>query len=292
MSVNCLVASPLAKGLFTKAIAQSGASFTRNGAMLKAAEEEGLKIQQRFSAASINDLRNLPADTLLKRGSGMYRPIIDGYVLPDQIAAIFGAGKQNDVALLTGWNEDEGLIFSPVKNAADYRVQAAQENGPDSATFLKFYPGTTDVEAAKSQLNFSRDIIFGVQNFAWANLQKGQGKKVYVYRFTRIVPATGEYKKYGAFHTGEVPYAYNNLRFVNRPWEPVDRELSNTMSDYWANFVKTGDPNGASLPQWPLYNQEKKVMLLGNRAEAGPLPDEAALQFLYNKLVSQERKPF
>jgi para-nitrobenzyl esterase len=263
MSVNCLVASPLAKGLFTKAIAQSGASFTRNGATLKAAEEEGLKMQQRFGASSINDLRNLPADTLLKRGGGMFRPIIDGYVLPDQIAAIFEAGKQADVALLTGWNEDEGLLFGPIKNAADYRIQAAQENGPDSSTFLKFYPGTTDAEAAKSQLNYSRDLIFGVQNFAWANLQKGQGKKVYVYRFTRIVPATGEYKKYGAFHTGEVPYAYNNLRFVNRPWEPVDRELANAMSAYWTNFVKTGDPNGASLPTWPLYNEEKKVMLFG-----------------------------
>jgi para-nitrobenzyl esterase len=292
MSVNCLVASPLAKGLFNKAIAQSGASFTRNNTTLKAAEEEGLKVQQRLGAASINDMRKLPADSLQKRGGGRYRPLVDGYVLPDQIANIFGSGKQNDVALLTGWNEDEGLLFGPVKNAVDYRKEVAQENGSDSATFLKFYPGSTDAEAAKSQLNFSRDLIFGVQNFAWANLQSSQGKKVYVYRFTRKVPATGEYRKYGAFHTGEVPYAYDNLRFVNRPWEPADRELANMMSAYWANFIKTGDPNGPAVPAWPLYtNNDKQIMLLGTKAEAVPLPDDASLQFLYNKLANQ-KSPF
>ena len=121
-----------------------------------------------------------------------------------------------------GWNENEGLLFGPIKKAADFKKQAADQYGNDAATFLKYYPATDDSAASVSQYNFSRDQIFGVQNYTWANVASKQGKKVYVYRFTRKVPATGEYVKYGAFHTGEVPYAYDNLKFVGRPWEPVD----------------------------------------------------------------------
>src|SRR5207249_7848787 len=127
----------------------------------------------------------------------------------------------------------------------------------------QFYPADNDSEAAVSQLKLSRDMIFGVQNYTWANLQSEHGSKVYVYRFTRKVPATGEYVKYGAFHTGEVPYAYDNLKFVNRPWQPVDRELANIISSYWVNFAKSGDPNGTCLPQWAAYTiTDKKIMVL------------------------------
>ena len=173
-------------------------------------------------------------------------------------------GKENKVGLLTGWNEDEGLMFGPPKKAEDFKKDAEKNYGADAQTFLQYYPAGTDEEAMTSQLKLSRDQIFGAQNYAWANVQSSQGSKVYVYRFTRKVPATGEYVKYGAFHTGEVPYAYDNLKFVNRPWEQVDHELANIMSSYWANFVKTGDPNGKGLPVWDAYNTtDKKIMELG-----------------------------
>ena len=134
-------------------------------------------------------------------------------------------------------------------------------------------------------MKLSRDQIFGAQNYAWANVQSSQGSKVYVYRFTRKVPATGEYVKYGAFHTGEVPYAYDNLKFVNRPWEQVDHDLANIMSSYWANFVKTGDPNGKGLPVWDAYNTtDKKIMELGVQSQTKTIPDAASLDFLYKKM--------
>lgn len=285
MSVNCLVASQLAKGLFKKAIAESGASFLKGNPTLQEAEQDGIKTAEALKVSSITDLRNIPAEELLKKAQGMRRPIIDGYVLPGAISNIFAAGKENDVTLLTGWNEDEGLLSGPIKNASDFHKEVAQQYGADSTTFFKYYPAATDSEAALSQLKISRDMIFGVQNYTWANVESSQGKKVFVYRFTRKVPATGEYVKYGAFHTGEVPYAYGNLKFVNRPWEAVDHQLSQIMLSYWVNFITAGNPNGKGLPEWPVYTaNNKQIMELGVKQEAKHLPDQTALDFMYTQM--------
>ncbi len=286
MSVNCLVASPLAKGLFGKAIAQSGANFSRGSATLAQSEEDGLQVARTLNAPTLAELRSISARELLVKGKGRHSPIVDGYVLPESIAALFTAGKQHNVALLTGWNENEGLMSGPLKDAEMFRKEAEAQYGTDAKSFLQFYPAGSDAEAAASQANLSRDMRFGVQNYTWANVQgKGGKTRVYVYRFTRKVPATGEYVKYGAFHTGEVPYAYDNLRFVNRPWEPTDHALAGFMSSYWANFVKTGNPNGKGLPEWPAYAaSDKMIMALGEKPEAKPLPDAAALDFIAAKM--------
>lgn len=284
MAVNCLVASPLAKGLFNKAIAESGANFARPNTPLAQAEANGLKTMQALGAASLAELRAKPAAEIQQKAR-TGGPVIDGYVLPEPVARIFASGKQNDVALLTGWNEDEGLTSGPMKNAVDYQKQMEQQYGANAQKLLQHYPASTDAEAAASQLRMARDMIFGVQNYAWANSQSQQGKPVYVYRFARKLPATGEYAKYGAFHTGEVAYAYDNLRFIDhtlRPLEPIDDKLAREMSTYWVNFIKTGNPNGSGLPQWPLYTTTgKQVMILDEKTQAQPIPDAASLDFLY-----------
>jgi para-nitrobenzyl esterase len=288
MSVNCLVASPIAKGLFRKAIAQSGASVLGGGKTLQQAEQDGEKVGLALKANSIAELRQKTTEEIQKVG-GRSGVIIDGYVLPEAIANIFASGKENKVDLLTGWNEDEGLLFGPIKNASDYVKQAEQQYGSDKETFLKFYPAVNDAEAASSQLKVSRDMTFGVQNYSWANIQSARGtSNVYVYRFKRKVPATGDYLKYGAFHTGEVPYAYDNLKFVNRPWLPVDHELATIMSSYWANFAKTGNPNGKGFPVWPAYKpSDKKIMMFTEKSFAEKLPDEDALNFIYVRMSSK-----
>ncbi|GAB3714164.1 carboxylesterase family protein [Spirosoma flavus] len=287
MSVNCMVATPLAKGLFNKAIAESGAGFARPYPSLQQAEEAGQKMAQTLGVSTLAELRAKPAEEILKKGQGR-GPVIDGYVLPQSIADIFAAGQENDVTLLTGWNEDEGMNFGQMKNAEAYRKQIQEQYGERADEFLKFYPGTTDAEAATSQRNMSRDMIFGAQNYTWANIQSKKGKKVYVYRFARKIPATGEYAKYGAFHTGEVPYAYDNLQFIDkslRPLEPVDNELAKQMSTYWANFTKTGNPNGKGLPQWPIYaTDSRQIMIFGDQSKAAPLPDGPALDFLFTTM--------
>ncbi len=288
MSVNCLVASPLAKNLFQKAIAESGASLVSGpfgGTTLQMAEQDGEKTADSLHALSLSDLRKIAAEELMKAPQTLHGPIIDGYVLPEAIGSTFTQGKENKVSLLTGWNEDEGLLFGPLKTAYAFRKDAEKNYGTDAQTFLQYYPATTDSIAAISQLKLSRDQIFGVQNYTWANVQSSHGSKVYVYRFTRKVPATGEYIKYGAFHTGEVPYAYDNLQFVNRPWQQADHELATIMSSYWANFAKTGNPNGNGLPEWEAYNTtDKKIMMFGLKAETKHIPDAASLDFLYKKI--------
>ena len=289
MSVNCLVASPLAKGLFNKAIAESGASFINSfgSTTLQQAEDGGVKTAAALNANSIDALRKMTAAELMKAQT-MRGVILDGYVLPQSIADIFAANKENKVALLTGWNENEGLMFGPAKKAGDFKKQIEQQYPGNAQTALQYYPATNDSIANISQLDLSRDMIFGVQNYTWANVASQQGNAVYVYRFTRKVPATGEYVKYGAFHTGEVPYAYDNLSFVNRPWEEVDHKLADVMSSYWVNFIKTGNPNSKNLPEWKAYNtKNKETMMLGVTQQSRPLPDAAQLDFLYSQMKAK-----
>ncbi|MGC4037187.1 MAG: carboxylesterase family protein [Chitinophagaceae bacterium] len=291
MSVNCLAASPLTQGLFTKAIAESGASLVssplRAGITLLQAEEDGMKTAKAFNVSTVADLRKIPAEDLMKKSQGFRSPVIDGYVLPASISSIFAQNKENNISLLTGWNEDEGLLFGPIKNANDFHQQIGVQYGADSTLFFKYFPANDDAKAAVAQLKISRDMIFGVQNYTWANISSEKGRKTFVYRFTRKVPGTGEYAKYGAFHTGEVPYAYDNLKFVDRPWTQVDKDLATIMSSYWINFIKTGNPNGKDLPEWPAYTIEKRIMILGDQQSAKPIPDREALDFVYKKMSKE-----
>lgn len=287
MSVNDLLASPLAKGLFQKAIAESGAAVLGNNGdhnELQDAEQQGLKIAGQLNAPSLADLRKIPAEQLLKEAHGGFRPIVDGYVLPQSVHDCFVAGNQSKVPLLTGWNQNEGLFFGKPKSAEDFKKDIEQQYGPDAGTFLQYYPAGNDEQASQSQLAYyGRDLHFGIQEYALANMQS-KSAKVYVYRFTRIVPATGQYVGYGAFHTGEVPYAYGNLKFVNRPWESVDFDLTKTMLTYWANFIKSGNPNGTDLPVWPVYDQSNnEIMVLSDHPHAEKMPDKQVLEFLLKK---------
>lgn len=284
ISVNCLIASPLAKGLFNKAIAESGAymvSGARGMSYLQAAEAQGARAMTAININSIADLRKLPAEDIenkLRAGGG---PIIDGYVLPKAIPAIFGEGKQNKVTLLTGWNENEGMLQGPLRNAEDFKKQMMAAYGTKADQFFTYYPANSEEEAKASQYKLSKDLMFGIQNYTLANVVSAQGPKVYVYRFTHKVPGTGMYANIGAFHSGEFAYTLNNLRHLDRPFQSVDYELAKALSSYWVNFVITGNPNGKGLPEWPFYNtQNAQIMMLGDHPKAETMPDKAALDLV------------
>lgn len=284
MSVNCLVASPQAHGLFNHAIAESGSLMVNNPLLpsnnLASAEEQGVKFMQSAKAQSIADLRKMPAEELLKI-QGRFSPITDGYVLPQPVWQIFAEGKQNNVPVITGWNADESFVMS-TKNKDDYVASIKKQYGTDADSILKYYPGNTDAEAARSQVKMSRDQIFAMSGYKWITLQSQQGKApVYAYNFNRKLPATPEYAKWGAFHTGEVAYVMDNLKFLNRPWEPADQPLATLMSSYWINFIKTGNPNGAGLPQWPQYNNNsQQIMAFDVQSGKQTLPDAGELKYM------------
>jgi para-nitrobenzyl esterase len=286
MSVNALVASPQAKGLFKRAIAESGSLTIKNPAVptntLQNAEAEGVKAAEKVGAKSLADLRAMSAEDVLKKVTGWYSPIVDGYVLPESIPDIFAENKQNHVALITGWNGDESFIMS-FKNKDDYTKQVQQQYGAQADEFLKYFPSGTDEQAARSQVLISRNQIFALSGYNWANMQSQYSDSpVYVYNFNRKVPATAEYVKFGAFHTAEVPYMMNNLKTLkNRPLEKSDYDLSNLMSDYWVNFIKTGNPNGKGLAEWPKYNTDaNQVMVFDAQSKAETVPGKGGLDFM------------
>jgi para-nitrobenzyl esterase len=287
MSVNCLVASPVAKGLFNKAIAESG-SFMITNPMLKSnnlegAEQQGLKLAEAVHVSSLEALRKVPAEELMKI-PGRYSPIIDGYVLPKPVSEIFAEGNENHVPVLTGWNADESFVAS-FKKKDEFIKQAKEQYGAEADKFLKYYPANTDEEAMRSQVKISRDMIFAMSGYKWATVQSRRGKApVYVYYFSRKLPATPDFVKYGAFHTGEVAYVMDNLKFLNRPWEPADHELAGLMSAYWVNFITGGNPNGKGLAAWPKYNTTaKQAMVFDKTSGKQVLPDWEELEFMVKR---------
>ena len=284
-AVNHLCATPLAKGLFKGAIAQSGGSVLtstlRPTTSLQQAENMGIDFAKHFKVSSIQDLRKISAEDILKSNQGLSYPIEDGYVLPSSIADIYANGKQNDIALILGWNLDDKVTGPPV-NAEDYKQQLQKQFGTNAEKVLQYYPATNDAIAATSQDNLSRDGFFGVQGYAWANAQLHKGKsKIFIYNFNRKLPAYSAASNFGAFHTGEVPYVFNNLKTVNRPWEDIDIQLADQLSSYWANFVKTGNPNGGNLTHWPSYTTEKdQVLVIDQQTSATKMPFKDGLRIL------------
>jgi para-nitrobenzyl esterase len=294
-SVAFLVASPLAKGLFSKAIAQSGAGILPRApgtgglglSSLKEAEQEGVRISNELGEASISELRNIPAAELFKKVRFRGHPIQDGYVLPEVMMNVYQEGRQNPVSLLTGWNEQDGIMMGGFQSANDYHKGIMEQWGELGEELIIHYPATNDSVAKISQNQLQRDLVFGAQNYTMANIISDQGLAVYVYRFARDLP-DGEQEDYGAFHTGEVPYAYNNLDVVDRPFEEVDYQLADTMSSYWANFAKSGNPNAEELPEWPKYQTAtKEQMIFNKQAKKGAVSDSLQLNFLVSNLVEQ-----
>jgi len=285
-SVAYLVASPKAKNLFQKAIVQSASGLLGQGATglaitsLQEAEMEGIRLAERLEKTSLTALRAMPAAELLQKAKFRGHPVIDGYVLPENVLDIYKKGAHNAVHLMAGWNEQDGILMGGLATAAAYKQSILSQWKEKGTALLERYPATDEITAIGSQKDYQRDIVFGAQTYALANAVSQGENGVYVYRFTRDLP-DGEQEDYGAFHTGEVPYVLDNLKAVNRPFLAVDQQLASNLSDYWINFAKTGNPNGGTLPSWPSYDVlEKQIMYLGDRLQAGPMQDAARLDFL------------
>lgn len=269
--IHVMIASPLGKGLFRRAISESGPLFKTNVCPhLKAAEEEGLLTMQSKHANDLAAMRAIPAEELVLNDHRR-EPVIDGYVLPDELINIFKSGRQNDVDLLIGYNEGDDAMESAPVNASNYKADMEKKYGAGAAEVLKLYPAGSDNEAAQSQRRQTRDLVFAFESYTWAKWQVNHGKrKAWFFYFSHGAPGR---PWFGAFHGSQSAYALANLGKWNRPFQDWDRTLSNSMNAYWINFAATGDPNGKGLPDWPAFRPTKtQVIGFGDQVKTIDLP--------------------
>lgn len=286
ISVNALVASPQAKGLFHRAIAQSGgllsSRFSRN---LADAEATGLALQKAAGAASLSALRNIPATQVLEYASkmpfGSFSPVADGYFLPVDIEAHFRNGQHADVPVMTGWvSGDGGLMGSANTSVAQFRSQAEKTYGPNANEYLNLFPLNSDVDAKKAQSTIGLLSFAGLPSHKWAMYNT---QPVFIYE-DRFVPTDKPgFPNYGAFHTSEVPFAYHNLAKWNRPWQKRDYDIEKMMTAYWVNFISTGNPNGKGLPAWNPYERDtQKILVIDEKTQQQPGLYKQAFSFFEN----------
>ena len=296
-SVSILMASPLAKGLFHKAIGESGASFPSGpqpplgGATLASAEADGEKFAAALSASTIEALRAKPATDLLG-GPGTpprwFSPIVDGYVVPAPVSEIFSKGQQHKVPLLAGWNAGEvrsSVTLRPQKPTAEsFKADLAKRYGASADAIAKAYGGATDAEALEAAAALASDSFISYGTWKWLEVHRAtSGAKVHRYLFDREIPIEPgrvqngtpvTAKDVGARHAGEIEYVFGMLDTIkNVTWAPEDRALSNAMLEYWSSFAKTGTPKASGQPAWPAFEKPGgPVMFLGDKVRVAPEP--------------------
>jgi para-nitrobenzyl esterase len=264
MSVNALIASPLAKGLFQGAILESGGLLgSLVPASLQSAEAIGVALQKKAGASGIGELRNKSAAEILKVSGELAAMrmglTLDGYVLPVDFMKNFKEGKYNKVPLLMGWVTGDGSLFGKSDITAEKFVQQANEKyGANAAAYLKVFPANNDSEA---QANQSLLTVLGFAALPAYLLAQYNGKPVFIYEDGYVPTDKPGFPNYGAFHTSEVPYALNTLHLWNRPWKQSDYDVQKLMSSYWIQFIKTGNPNGNGLPKWDPYSKAEGTIL-------------------------------
>ena len=272
ISVSILMASPRAKGLFQRAIGESGGLFEplqlAPSYLLANAEHDGEKYAVSLGASSVAELRALPASRLLggANAGGVTHPVIEPYVLPHAPYEAFASGQQNDVPLLIGSNAEEARALTDVSHtrATTFTADIEDSFGQLPPALLAAYPHETDDAAQTARLDLERDLRFGWDMWAWARLQAKTGRQpVYYYSFRRRppFPADSVYAGWGASHFAELWYVFDHLNQDRWDWTPADRKLAAEMSGYWTNFAKSGNPNGPGLPPWPTFQDSGAAVL-------------------------------
>lgn len=291
-SVSLLMASPAARGLFHRAIAESGGSFGPVGETtgigdtwqtLEAAERSGEAWARSIGAAWLGDLCSLDA-TRVRTASildstdtqGLFnacRPVIDGRVLIAGSREVFAAREQANVPLLVGSAGNESLGTGFAKDLAAYIGQARREHGADFDEFISLYPAATDTEAVGAALFSNGHRLFSWQNWIWANMHAAAGHPVYYYRFEKAPPA--------AAHGASIFYSFSRFDLRrNWSWQPNDWELSDALVRTWIDFARTGRTGPSGGVDWPRFDPAvPRVMRIGATWDLGDIPEQRYLDF-------------
>jgi para-nitrobenzyl esterase len=313
-SVSAQMASPLAKNLIAGAIGESGSLLGLQPLpALAQAEQAGTAWATTLGAGSLTALRALPAQQVLeasgKPGAPRFSAIVDGYLFPQSPKEIFLAGQQAKVPLLVGWNSQEsgyqGILGQAAPTLENYRAAVQKNFGDRAAEVLRLYPAATDAEVEQVATDLAGDRFLGYSTWKWADAHANtSGRPVYRYYYARPRPvmtpemgnatanlAGGVTKgdpnakpappAKGAVHSAEIEYALGNLA-TNKvfAWTPDDYQVSKTMQAYFANFIKTGNPNGAGLPTWPALKPGAGGQLLHLDVQTKVVPDQTRDRYL------------
>ncbi len=291
LSVLYLMASPQARGLFDRAIAQS--AYMISTPELRSsrygdppAEAVGVWLQTQLGLTNLADLRAMdPQDLTTRAPATGYMPwgTIDGEVLPEQLVQIFDRGEQAAVPLLVGFNQGEirslrALAPPAPADAATYEAAIRERYGDLAEAFLAIYPSS---DVAESVLAAPRDALYGWTAERMARRQTALGQPAYVYLFDHGYPAAEEADLH-AFHAAEIPYVFGGLdrlppRWPAIPDTPVERGLSDAMMAYWASFARDGAPVAPGLPAWPAWGQARGYMAF----EDGPVVHEQLMPGMF-----------
>ncbi|HVS13456.1 MAG TPA: carboxylesterase family protein [Thermoanaerobaculia bacterium] len=270
-SVNYLVATPLARGLFHQAIGESGANFGEMAPLAGgegSAEADGVAFAKAAGAATLADLRALSAEQILATFTGDGRGFrtrgnVDGWVFPKSVSAIFAASEENPVPVIVGFNANEMTTLTPASAVPQTRdallERVRRQYGEDRVdAYLAAYPAADDAGAAASYYASARDGAFGWQMREWARATVRNGRPAWLYYFTHE-PAVEGRDGLGAYHAAEIAYAFDNEGAAGRTPTETDRRVADLVAGYWVSFAEDGDPNAPGLPAWPAYTLDDEA---------------------------------
>lgn len=293
MSVSGMSVSPLTRTLIAGVIGESGSAMEPGHlATLAEAEKRGMDYAESLQVPTLALLRAIPAEKLLSvqdfQGAH-WGADIDGYYFTEKPEATYAVGEAAKVPLLVGSNSQEGAAAQILGNDVaptipNYRAGLAKGAGENADRLFALYPAASDADVTRAASELSSDLFIAASTWSWFDLHRRSGWPTYYYYYTHVRPAPTAYKAngpqpWGAVHSSEIEYALGNLDANPAyAWTDADRKVSAVMSGYWANFVKTGNPNGGNLPLWPQAAADATQIqrqVIGDDTHRAAFPEQA-----------------